>query len=105
MPRPFFALPLALALLGGSRPAVRAQDSAQPATLAAASGPAPVAWETTGGPGLPLDDPFQLAIDPAGNLRVAVDADGNAYIGEFGNDRIQKLRPLPPSSPGGAPAP
>ena len=65
-------LVLALLMLLGAVHPIQAQGGQ--ATPVAAS--LAVVWTTKGGPNLPFDDPFQLAIDPAGNLWVA---DGNNH--------------------------
>ena len=67
------ALAAGLLALGPLRPG-RGDDP--PARLAAPGTPAPARpaeplWQSTGGPGLPLDDPYQVALDPRGNLWVA----------------------------------
>ncbi|MFN0051357.1 MAG: SMP-30/gluconolactonase/LRE family protein [Planctomycetales bacterium] len=45
--------------------------------------PLELLWETSGGPGLPLEDPFRLAIDPQGNL----------WITDGKNSRFQIFTP------------
>lgn len=65
-----------------------APDNEHAVFLPASGTPTPLApvellWETSGGPGLPLEDPFQLAIDPQGNL----------WITDGKNSRFQIFAP------------
>jgi DNA-binding beta-propeller fold protein YncE len=54
---------------GSEAPAVLPAIGATPATLDATDAPvAEFLWQTTGGPDLPLGDPYRIALDPAGNL-------------------------------------
>lgn len=128
----------------GLEPAIALEPAATPAAEAAAtpiasappeSGSLDVLWESTGDPDLPLADPFEMAIDPQGNLwvadgrnsrfqifapdgtfleawgtpgsgegkfdftrsgghglgAVAFDAEGNIYVVDTGNYRVQKF--------------
>jgi DNA-binding beta-propeller fold protein YncE len=65
---------VALALAFGSIGVATTRAEEVPATPVTAA--LAVAWTTQGGPDLPFDDPFQLAVDPEGNLWVA---DGNNH--------------------------
>ncbi len=82
MTHPLLVVVLALALLTPSALVARAQGGT-PIAGTPATEPVDVVWQTTGGPDLPFDDPFQLTVDAEGNLWVA---DGN-------NSRFQVFAP------------
>jgi DNA-binding beta-propeller fold protein YncE len=74
---------MAALLLPGSITAAQGTDPAATPVAASPDDEPDVLWQTSGGPELPLDDPFQLAVDALGNL----------WVGDSLNNRFQIIAP------------